>query len=123
MFLNFFIELNIVLTSTILNTMQSKTKQTKLAMHESAMLKNCGTKHLKIPPTKLPNILLGIAKILINKMGLIIMLLTPKNFAIILRFNMLDTQMLLPSPTIKAFTPKYLGNKNIDAIKQILPKI
>ena len=116
-------ELNIVLTSTTLNTMQSKTKQTKLAMHENAMLKNCGTRHLKIPPTKLPNILLGIAKILINKTGLIIMLFTPKNFVIILRFNMLDTQMLLPSPTIKAFTPKYFGKKNIDAIKQMLPKM
>lgn len=106
-----------------LNIIHRSIKHNKLAEHEKIKLKNCGTKQLKMPPTKLPSILLGIANIVIKNNGFNNKLLVPKYLSIIFILNILDMVIESPSPIIKAFTPKYLGKKIMDKIIKILPKI
>ena len=106
-----------------LKIIQSKTKHNRLAEQENTKLKNCGTRQLKTPPTKCPNILLGIANIVIKNNGLIIKLFVSRYFSIILILNMLEIVIDRPSPMISAFTPKYLGKNMIEKIIKILPRI
>ena len=107
----------------ILNIKHNRTKQIKLAKQENITAKNWGTRHLKIPKTKLPSILLGITKILISKSGFNIRPDIPKCFDIIRKFKMLDNVIDNPVPTINALMPRYFGNITIDKTSRMLPTI
>ena len=117
------IELKTAVIFIMLNIMQRRTKQSRLAEHENIRLKNCGTRQLKTPLTKLPNILLGIAKIVIKNNGFVIKFFVSKYFSIIFMLNILDIEIESPSPIMSAFTPKYRGKKIMDNIIKTLPSI
>ena len=114
-------ELNSDAMSTMLNTKQSATKQTRLDRQENPTEKNCGKTHFSAPLTKFPNILLGKAKMLINKSGFVSRFLTFKYFSIIKIFKLDDITIELPRPTMRALTPMYLGKNMIESIIKTLP--
>ena len=122
-FLYFLIEFITALKLIILNTIQSNTKHSKLDKHENAILKNCGTRHLNIPETKFPNILLGIANIDIRNSGFMIKFFVFRYFSSILILKKLEIVIDAPSPTIKALTPKYLGKNIMERIIKKYVKI